>query len=175
MATVIDQQTFEEIVESQSALDMSAPLTDEELEHFGMVVGKTPTPKEENSTPVLKDLDDVEEAPASEDAVAVYADGKSYNTQYVQYLQCQALASLIAFEEGWKAFENLVVKPYLVMRKRENDGYRGDDPNKAFSLRVKKQESEDFVKFMRAKIAEAINTPKPVLGGKKGTASRRIA
>jgi hypothetical protein len=161
----IEPETFNEIGASRENFDLSAPLTEQELEYAGMVTGKATRSKDTTETPILKDLEDLEpEQPT--DAVAVFMDGKSYNTQYVRYLKCQALASLVAFEEGWKAFEEIVLKAYLVRKKLENDNYRGDDPNKAFSLRLRKQEAEDFIKYMRAVIAEAVNTPKPVLGKK---------
>jgi hypothetical protein len=52
-------------------------------------------------------------------------------------------------------------------RKRENAEYRGEDPNKAFSLRLRQQAAEDFVRFIRYMINEAVATPKPALEVKK--------
>jgi hypothetical protein len=150
---------------SRENFDLSTPLTEQELEYAGMALGTKTRPRDSVETPILKDLEDVEiDQPV--DAVDTFQDGRSYNAQYMRYLKCQALASLVAFEEGWKAFEEVVLKAYLVKKKLDNDSYRGDDPNKAFSLRLRKQEAEDFVKYMRSVIAEAVSTPKPVLGKK---------
>lgn len=165
--TKIDPETLSDIRGSLDVFNLSAPLTDEELALAGMM---SALPGEVTSRlksmPAVRDLDDVsDDSPI--DAVAAVLDGTSYNIQYAHYLRCQALASLVAFEEGWKSFEELILKAYVVARRRENKEYKGDDPNKAFSLRIREQVAEDFIGFIQSVIFEAVNTPKPSLVTKR--------
>jgi hypothetical protein len=158
-----DIELMESVLESRDQFDLSKGLTPQELATFGMLVESPEATRETVNVPVLKDLEDLEDP--TKDSVPV-ASGNDYNAQYAHYLRCQSLLSLVSFEEGWKSFENLVLKAYVYARRREDAEYRGSDPNKALALRIRKQESEDFVKFIRAMIVEAVNVPKPVLGSK---------
>ena len=161
-----DNSWYTDVVNAQEKFDLNAPLTDEELVAAGMLAVLPSKLTQEASGPVLKDLDDLDDV-APTDAVADFIDGDSYNGRYAHYLKCQALAALVAFDEGWSSFEELILKPYVRERKRENAEYRGEDPNKAFSLRLRQQAAEDFVRFIRYMINEAVATPKPALEVKK--------
>jgi hypothetical protein len=149
---------YNNLEDVEKEFDLNQPLTDEELVELGY---KSPKVKASKELPLIKDLDETEDETV--DDVSKFVDSNSYNSQYVHYLKCQSLAALAAFDEGWKSFEELVLKAYVRERKRENADYQGDDPNKAFSLRIRQQTAEDFVKFIRSMIQEAINTPKPTL------------
>ncbi|MHB8501501.1 MAG: hypothetical protein ACYDHE_11225 [Candidatus Acidiferrales bacterium] len=161
---VMDQKVLEEINAARESFDLLSPLTEAELEQVGML-GTLPGVVERVETaqemPLLREIEDTEE-PAT-DAVEAFVDRNGYNAQYTHYMKCQALAALVAFTEGWSAFEEMALKRYLIQVKRENDEYRGTDPNKAFSLRIRQQAVEDFTKFIRAVMNEAITTPKPAL------------
>ena len=164
-----DTSWYNNILKANQDFDLNAPLTEEELIQTGMVtvLPSRPSPAaSESTTPVLKDLDEMEDD-SPVDAVADFIDGSSYNGRYQHYSKCQAIAALVAFEEGWESFEELILKPYVQERKRENKEYRGEDPNKAFSLRLKQQAAEDFVRAIRIGINEAVTTPKPALEAKK--------
>lgn len=157
---------FQEIIDAQRQFDITTPLTDDELKSVGMLVdhgeGKQSTP--EINVPILQDLDEINDSPVGEKTPAVGTE--NYNSRYAHYLQCQAILALVAFDEGWKSFEQLALLAYVNDRRRENSEYRGDDPNKSFSLRLKQQAAEDFVKFIRMVVHEAANTPKPSLNQK---------
>ena len=140
----------------EKEFDLNRALTDKELEELGF---KNPEVKADRESPVIKDLDEMDDETV--DDTSKFVDSNSYNTQYVHYLKCQLIAALAAFE-GWESFNELVLKVYVRERKRENADYQGDDPNKAFSLRIRQQTAEDFVRFIRLMVQEAINTPKPV-------------
>ena len=165
MATAL-QVPYADIQASESTFDLNSVLTREEQEMMGVIVASMPKEAPVLKSPVLKDLEDVDDEPAV-DAVEAVTDGSAYNQRYAHYMRCQALAALVAFDEGWKAFEDLVLKVYLLARRRENKDYKGDDPNKAFSLRIREQTAEDFMKFIHAMLAEAVNTPKPSIAAKK--------
>jgi hypothetical protein len=160
----------EEIGASLSQFDLNRPLTVAELVQSGMLTVLPSDAKEiisGESMPVFKDINDLNDEPPV-DAVAEYMDGSDgYNFRYAHYLRCQALASLAAFEEGWKSLEELVLLEYVRQRQRADREYQGNDPNTAFALRIKRQTAEDFVKFIQVMIAEAISTPKPALEAKK--------
>jgi hypothetical protein len=157
----------DEIASSQAVFDIGAPLTDRDLAQAGMLLnlpgGGSAEPKEalRNTMPLLQEIEDVDEAPI--DAIEGLTDRNSYNLQYVRYMKCQAIMALAAFEEGWSAFEELALKAYVKKAKFEDEQYRGDDPNKAFSLRVKRQAAEDFFRFIKGVVAESAATPKPTL------------
>jgi hypothetical protein len=156
------------ITESQRLFDLAVPLTTEELSRFGLLT-VFPTPMQAAdmvtspvaSFPVVQELEDDAFAPV--DAVGALVESESYNARYMHYLRCRAIATLASFEEGWLALDELVFRTYVDARRRENANYRGDDPNKAFVLRVKAQAAEDFLLFIRGMIAEAAATPKPIL------------
>jgi hypothetical protein len=157
-----------EIDASMESFDIGAPLTAKELEYAGML-GVLPAvqPKQVSSVtemPLLREIEDVEDPET--DAVAALADRNDYNVQYVRYMRCQALAALAAFTEGWSALEEMALKDFVRNVKRENDEYRGTDPNKSFSLRIRQQTAEDFLRFIRQVVNEAIMTPKPALATK---------
>jgi len=158
----IDTSWYDDILEANQNFDLNTPLTAAELVQAGMLHVLLADRPQESGNPVLKDLDEVEDA-APVDAVAEFINSDSYNARYAYYLKCQAIAALVAFDEGWKGFEELILKPYVQARKRENAEYRGDDPNKVFSLRVRQQAAEDFIRFIRVMLNEAIATPKPAL------------
>jgi len=154
------------IQSSLNDFDLTAPLTDEELQAMGMLATLPNDTERRVGVPLLKDLDEEDDTPPV-DVVLAVTDENSYNVLYAHYLRCQALAALVAFEEGWKSFEELVLKAYVQQRRAENKEYKGDDPNKAFSLRIREQTAEDFVKFIKAVVAEAVSTKKPVLTAKR--------
>jgi hypothetical protein len=162
-----EEEISQGIDSSMGAFDLTAGLTNQELEYAGML-GVLPAlgPKAVESAPkmpLLQEIEDVDTPQA--DAVEALADRGSYNQQYIHYMKCQALAALVAFTEGWSALDD-VLKFYVRQVKRENEEYRGTDPNKAFALRVKQQTAEEFLKFIRRSINEAVVTPKPVLATK---------
>jgi hypothetical protein len=150
----------EEIIESLLAFDLSAPLSEEELRMAGL--SAAPSMDAVITTagaPVLQDIEEDKRVPVSDTAVSGGTD--EYNKAYAYWTQCQALSALRDFKDGWSAFEELVLSPYVESRRLENDNYRGDDPNKAFSLRLKAQAAEDFVKFIEFSMAEAAAVPRP--------------
>lgn len=158
----VDATLYAKIAQAQVDFDLNAPLTDQELILAGLVPLTATKEKPAIDAPIFKDLEDLEDV-APVDAVADFIDGNDYNKRYAHYLKCQALVALAAFEEGWQSLEELVLKPYVLARKRENAEYHGDDPHKAFSLRLRQQAAEDFMQFIRMMVAEAAATPKPVL------------
>lgn len=157
-----------EVDKSLHSFDLTAPLTEEELVYSGMSGvlpgGDKALANHEREMPLLQEIEDNEEAQV--DAVETFTDRNSYNVQYVRYMKCQAILALAAFTEGWSAFEELALKAYVKQAKLTDEQYRGDDPHKAFSLRVKRQAAEDFFKFVKGVIAEAAATPKPSIATK---------
>jgi hypothetical protein len=150
-----------EILASVDQFDLNAPLTAEEVEQAGMLLvlpgaGKERAPA---GVPTLQDINEV----ADDGQADAVTSGGDYNLQYLHYLRCQAVTALTTFDEGWKALEELALKAFVRRCKVENDEYRGSDPNKAFSLRLRQQTAEDFLRFIRAVVVEAAATPKPSL------------
>jgi hypothetical protein len=165
-----EEELNQEISSSINKFDMGAPLTEAELEYAGMT-GVLPAlqPKpilQASEMPLLREIEDAEEPVISVDAVEALSDRYGYNAQYVHYMKCQAIVALAGFAEGWEAFEELALKTFVRNAKRDDEEYRGDDPHKAFSLRVKRQSAEDFFKFIRRVVNEAAATGKPVLAAK---------
>ena len=146
------------VQDAQREFDLNREITEEELVQLGLK--KAAPPVRLVDSPTVKDLNDVDD---DGDSDLVVTTGDDYNRQYLHYLSCQSIAALAAFEEGWESFNELVLKAYVKKCKRENKEYRGDDPNKAFSLRLREQSAEDFVQFIHAMIQEAAATQKPVL------------
>jgi hypothetical protein len=164
-----EQELERQIETSKGTFDLTAPLTDEELAQAGMLFSLpgSPTVKvnlNQEEMPLLQEIEDVEEAPV--DAVEGLTDRQDYNVQYVRYMRCQAITALAAFTEGWSAFEELALKAFVKQAKFEDERYRGEDPHKAFSLRVRRQAAEDFFRFIRQVVSEAQATPKPSLAAK---------
>lgn len=161
MASVV-KVPIEDIDRSFSNFDLNAPLTDEELKKSGMVLS-LPSVKQATSggMPLLQDIEDTNDEPV--DAVAVVTEVEAYNQQYAHYLRCQSLAALVSFAEGWKSFEDLALKAFVQRCRRDDEEYKGDDPNRSFKLRIRKQTAEDFVKFIQGVVNESIMTPKPSL------------
>ena len=154
----LDNSWYTSVVEAHQDFDLNKPLTEEELEAIGM--GELVPPGRLSDSPIVKDLEDVDD---DGDSDLIVATGDDYNRQYLHFLSCQNIAALAAFEEGWQSFNELILKAYIKKCRRENKEYRGDDPNKAFSLRLREQAAEDFVQFIHAMVNEAAATPKPVL------------
>jgi|SRR6267142_1607416 len=165
MATA--KTTLGNINDSLEQFDLNSPLTEEELRVAGMLT-VLPSMRRDSieATPVLQDIEDPGDD-TSVDVVASFVNRDDYNAQYAHYMRCQALAALVAFTDGWKSFEEMVLKTYVSARRLENSGYKGDDPNKAFSLRIREQTAEDFMRFIKVMINEAITTPKPTLAAKR--------
>lgn len=163
MPGIMDAATLEDIGKSRSAFDINAPLTEEEVMAVGMAMTLPAITENPRTTaaavPLLKDLDLAEEEDESDVPVA----HDDYNAAYAHYLSCQALTALVAFNEGWEALEKTILKRFVAARRAENAEYRGDDPNRAFSLRVRQQAAEDFLLFIRSSVQEAKATPRPVL------------
>lgn len=161
---------FADIKQSISDFDLNSPLTKKEITEAGLLLAlpvqlDEEARRPESEVPLLKDIEEIE--PESFDAVQAFTDNNGYNQQYVHYLRCQSLVALTSFEEGWKSFEEMVLKEFVRRCKRDNGDYRGDDPNRAFSLRVRQQTAEDFLKFIRGMVSEAAATPKPSLAKKQ--------
>jgi hypothetical protein len=163
-----EREIDESVSSSADTFDLRAPLTEDELVYAGLLgvlpafTPKLVTPVEE--IPLLRDIEDSEEPVV--DAIEALTDRGSYNQQYAHYMRCQALVALAAFTEGWSVFETMALKSFVTRARRSNEEYRGSDPNKAFELRIKQQTAEDFIKFIRAVVNEAIATPKPALASK---------
>jgi len=150
------------IVQSMREFDLGRKLTDEEALAAGqMLANQERLEKELVEGPVLHDIE--EDGFASSDSVSVPAGTMDYNRRYAHYMKCQSIATLAAFEEGWKAFEEMVLNAYVQMRRREDSEYSGEDPNRAFLIRARKREAEDFVKYIRASVEESKSVQKPIL------------
>jgi hypothetical protein len=152
---------------SRQSFDLAAPLTADELKHaglLGVLPGLKAEPPAAQEMPLLRDIEDTEEP--VEDAVEAIGDRNSYNAQYIRYMKCQAIMSLVAFEEGWSAFEEMALKSFVQQAKREDEEYHGDDPNKSFKLRVRQQTARDFLRHIKAVVVEAAAFPKPKLASK---------
>jgi len=167
----LDTRLARDIADSRQTFDLGVPLTREELIRVGLLGVlpgvDVPAPGSAESFPVIeeRELEDEVLAAATDavDAVGALVASEGYNARYQHYLRCQAIATLVAFAEGWSAFEELVLKAYVDAQRREDAGYRGDDANKAFVLRVKARAAEDFLTFIRVSVVEAATTPKPIL------------
>ncbi len=164
-----EQELERQIEASKGTFDLTAPLTDEELARAGMLssLPGSPTARvnlNQAEMPLLQEIEDVEEPPV--DAIEGLTDRQDYNVQYVRYMRCQAIVALASFTEGWSAFEELALKAFVKQAKFNDEQYRGEDPHKAFSLRVRRQAAEDFFRFIRQVVAEAQATAKPSLAAK---------
>ena len=157
---VLDLETSQEIFGSIDAFDMNAPLTEEEVRMMGQVVGK---PQQTQSFVPAHDIED----DTFEENVEPVNSESDYNALYAYYLKCQSVVTLIDFAEGWEAFKELVLKPFVKLQKQENKEYRGTSPNMAFALRTREQAAEDFMEFITARIDVLKQVPKPVLKQQK--------
>jgi len=175
MKDVIEETLRQEgIVASQRNFDLSTPLTPEEELMMAAAFDTSQTPEERSNVGdqayALRSLD--EDPFAETDLGAVVTTNKDYNVQYAHYLRCQAIAAIAEYEEGWSAIRELIINSYVKMRRIADENYRGDNPNKAFSLRLKRLITEDFARFIISQVEEAAKVPKPTLAAK--TASDRI-
>jgi hypothetical protein len=152
-----------EIHRAMEDFDVNAPLSDTERAMLGEIVTTKYRGDIAERAGIAQEVQEIEgDAFAATETVAPGSES-DYNTLYAHYLKCQSIATLIAFREGWSAFEELVLKAYLLTRQREDRDYRGEDPHRALALRIRKQEAEDFVKFIRSEVEAAAATPKPTL------------
>jgi hypothetical protein len=151
----LSEQELADIRGSLDSFDMEAPLNETEQKMLGEWVA----PQKQAATTAVQEIEEdtfVEEVVPAETQ-------QDYNAQYAYYVKAQALVTLAAFEEGWEAFQEMVLKSFLRKCRRENKEYRGSDPNVAFSYRLKEQAAEDFYSYINVMIAEAKIVPKPVL------------
>src|ERR1700674_358143 len=96
-----------EIVESFRMFDLNANLTEVERLMTGELVSQAVTPIGTATVPI-KDIEEDHLAKTSDDPSA---DLSEYNQEYVRWTKFQALIALHKFEDGWSAFEDLVLKP----------------------------------------------------------------
>ena len=160
---VVSREILEEIRSARDEFDINAPLSDDEREMLGEVVRTKYAVDVAERAGVLGQLEDLEgDAFAKTETVAPGSES-DYNALYAHYLKCQSITTMVAFKEGWDAFGELILMAYVRSKQKENREYRGEDPNKALALRLRQQEAEDFVKFIRAEVEAAAAVPKPTL------------
>lgn len=161
---VIDQGTSEAISSSIETFDLNAPLTAHEIEMMGQVIENN-RGRSEKSVTVKKHVKEIEDDEFEQNTAP--ADSElDYNAKYAYYLKCQNVVTLIDFSDGWESFQELVLKPFVKEQRKANKEYRGVDPNKAFTLRIREQTAEDLLKFIDAMIGSLKEVPKPVLNQK---------
>jgi hypothetical protein len=152
---IADILNLESIEQSQRAFDIGGPAIVEE---------EPSEPQQEDAPFRLQTVEDDSRFVGST-PVSVRSNS-DYNQQYAYYLSCQSISALVAFDEGWKAFKDLVLLPYVAQRINEDQGYSGDDPHKAFALRCRRREAELFARCIIEQAENAADVPKPVLSAK---------
>lgn len=154
-------ETNQAVEHSANQFDMGAGLTDGEKALVGLLR------EAENSKSVspvtVKDLE--EDMFSSQEEVIPSSGNDDYNRQYAYWTRCQSLLALKEYEEGWTAFEELVLAPYVQLRQRENAAYSGSDRDEVFALRLRQREAEDFLKHIRSCFEEAAAVCKPAEPG----------
>jgi hypothetical protein len=158
-----DMITRDEIVASRRAFDVTAPLTEFEQSLMANRFDVSRTPAE-----APRDLED--ELYTFREPVAAEApvnDPTSYNAEYANYLRWQLIAAMVAHDDAWKAFQELVLLPFVRQRKQEDDAYQGSDRDEAFVRRCRRLNAEEFVRHILALTNDAGQVAKPVLMGGK--------
>ena len=158
----ITAEDLENIRKSRDQFDLSAELTPVERQMLGEIVRESTDERVLDEPVRIKDIE--EDDFTAIDVVDLVMNNREYNERYAYYVRCQTLATLVAFEDGWNNFQDMVLKAYVRMRRMENKEYRGDDRDKAHALRLKQQAAEDFVSFINSSMQEARNYPKPNVG-----------
>ena len=156
---VADLINKDEIIATQRAFDLNAPLTEAERLLMANELDVSLTPAQD--APRLRVID--EDVFAATDVSAVANNQNDYNQLYAHYLGCQALATIVAYEEGWEAFQKKVLSPYIQARKGEEEGYTGDDRDKIYALRLRRTAAMDFARYIMTVMIEAAEVPKPSL------------
>ena len=152
-----------EIDKAFGDFDLNAKLSKKERRMLGEVIETKYRADIAERAGIAVELKDLEEDQFATTELVAPGEEGSYNALYAHYLKCQAIGTLVAFSEGWQAFEEVVLNTYVRARRKENNEFRGDDPNRAFSLRIRQQEAEDFLKYIKSEIVAAAQVPKPVL------------
>lgn len=161
---VEDMIVRDEIISSRKAFDMSTPLTEQEELLLANRFDVSETPRQVD-TP--RDLEDELYTFREPQAVtAPVSDPSSYGTEYQLYLRWQAIAAMVAHEDAWLAFQELVLLPFVQQRRQEDDGYTGHDRDKAFALRLRRLAADEFIRYIIAVSNDAGQVPKPSLMGK---------
>lgn len=152
---------MDDIRASYDTFDLAAPLTPEELVAAGALKwqaqlgaaasGAQPIP--------LQTIEDVNEGDASANVTSV----EEYNERYVYWNRCQALVALTKFEEGWTAFCELVLAPFIMTLRSRDDAYDGADPNEVMRLRTRVRCAEEFERWIKVCMEQAATEPKPRL------------
>jgi len=151
---------------SVANLDINAPLTPEEYAMMGQALEQwgDDAPSANKLPDVAVKLHDFDEDTFAPTGVQPVADtNKDYNQLYAHYLKCQSLVTIMAFEEGWKNFKEMVLYAYVKMKIRESKEYTGDNRDKLSNLAIRLRTAEDFVRFIETSMAEATAVQKPVL------------
>ena len=150
---------IDEILDSRRSFDLNAPLTPEEQAMIGQAT--SPAGKTQDASFRVREIEEgIPEASAEPEAEIT--SNSEYNERYMYYSRCQALLALVAFDEGWKAFQE-VLTGYVNKQRRANAEYRGDDRDRVFSLRLRQIAAEDFLAYINGAIAEAAQVQRPVL------------
>lgn len=154
-------ETNQAVERSVGQFDLGAELTEGEKALVGLL---REAENDKSVSPVtVKDLE--EDMFSPQEDVKPTAGNDEYNQQYVYWTRCQALLALKGYEEGWAVFEELVLNPYVQLRRRENAGYTGNDRDEAFALRLRQREAEDFLKHIHSCFEEAAAVRKPANPG----------
>lgn len=149
----------DDVIKSAQAFDLSAPLTPDEKSIMANLFDVSTTPRE------LEDELYTGREETSKGAMS--ANFKSYSDEYQRYLAWQAIAAMVAHEDAWEAFQELILRPFVAQRKAEDDNYAGDDPNKAFGLRQRRLAAEEFFRHIVSAATAADDVPRPVLIGEE--------
>lgn len=157
---VLDEVTEQAINATINVFDMNANLTEDELRMMGQV------PDHQRTTNTLDAPHEIEEDKFAQNTNDVSSEA-DYNAEYAKYLKCQSVVTLVSFEDGWTAFQELILRPFLREQQRANKEYRGTDPFEGSALRIRQQTAEDLFVFIDAVIEDVKAFPKPVLKQQK--------
>lgn len=158
---VADIIMHDEIAASMQAFDLTRPLTQEEELRLAnqFDVSRTPDPGPSPRAP--RELEDELYNQGGETSPT--SGVRAANAEYQTYLRWQAIAAMVAHEEAWLAFQELVLLPYVRQRRAEDEGYQGDDRDKIIALRQRRVNAQEFVRHVLAAAGSAGQVPRPVL------------
>lgn len=158
--------------ESFEAFDLDTPLSADEQVAAGVLKWQARLGAAGAGAQIpLQTIDDDPSPAADESADVVSVD--EYNERYVYWNRCQALVALTKFEEGWTAFCELVLGPYVAKLALTNKNYKpftdingvfhNTDSDVAMILRTRADCAEEFVEFIKGSMEQAAAEPKPRL------------
>lgn len=147
------------VSESYDLFDLNAPLSDSEKLLAGLLSDSQPA-QQSVAQVKIKDIEEDELQNPPEKGVLTQTDDE-YNQAYAHWTRCQAVVALRKFDEGWKAFDELILRAYVRARKAENKAYAGEDRDRSFALRLRERAAEDFYRFILQQVEEAEQVPRP--------------